>query len=69
MDEKYYLAHQCAEEDSAGVVQLTEQEHKAVQKFLDQVYKFSGGYCGTCSIGIESFNSKEEAENKLCPVY
>ena len=65
MEEKYYIAYQNAEDQSSGIVCLTDEEHKAVKKFLSQVYSFSGGYCGTCGIEDKSFPSVEEAQNSL----
>ena len=61
MEEKYYIACQSAEETASGVVCLTDEEHKAVKKFLEQVYSFSAGYCGSCGIDEKGYSDKEEA--------
>ena len=65
MEEKYYIAYQNAEDQSSGIVCLTDEEHKTVKKFLSQVHSFSGGYCETCGIEDKSFPSVEEAQNAL----
>ncbi len=65
MEEKYYIAYQSAEETSNGIVCLTDEEYKAVNKFLKQVYDFSAGYCGSCGINEKSYSNKEEAEIAL----
>lgn len=65
MNEKYYKAYQAAEEESHGVVRLTEEEHKAVVKFLTQVYGFGGGWCGSCSIDEVPFDTEESAQESL----
>ena len=61
MEEKYYITCQSAEEIALGVVALTDDEHKAVKKFLEQVYNFYTGYCGSCEIGEKGYFDKEEA--------
>jgi len=67
--EKYYKAYQSAEDMVSGIVHLTEEEHKAVQKFLSQVNIFidgyGGGYCGSCAIDEMTFDTIEEAEESL----
>lgn len=63
--EKYYIASQSAETESQGIVHLTEAEYKAVLKFLNQVHKFSSGYCGYCYISEKAYDSKYEAEIAL----
>lgn len=65
MEEKYYIACQSAEETSYGIVLLTDEEYKAVSKFLKQVYSFSARYCGSCGIDEKSYLDKEEAEIAL----
>lgn len=62
---KYYKAYQHAEEQSDGIVHLTEDEYKAVKKFLEQVYNFSDGWCGTCGIEEKAFDTEEEAQESL----
>lgn len=63
--EKYYIARQCAEEECAGVVKLTDDEYAAVRKFLDQVYDFSSGYCGSCGIGKNPYETYNDAQESL----
>ena len=65
MKENYYIACQSAEERSDGIVKLTEDEHKAVKKFLEQVYNFEGGYCGSCGIDEKGYSTEEEAQEVL----
>lgn len=69
MKEKYYIAYQTAEEQSYGIVHLTEEEHKAVQKFLQQVYNFSSGYCGSCGVEEKAYTNEEEAQAALYEQY
>lgn len=64
--EKYYIAYQMAESESEGVVKLTDEEFKAVTKFLDQVSNFEDrSYCGTCGINPTPYATEEEAREKL----
>ena len=65
--EKYYKARQSAEAAASGIVHLTEEEYRAVQKFLSQVYEFSRVevYCGSCGIDETAFDTEEEAEASL----
>ena len=65
MAEKYYKAYLSAEEEAYGVVKLTEEEHKAVVKFLNQVHEFSYGWCGSCDIDNVSFNTIDEVQESL----
>lgn len=63
--EKFYKAYQSAEESSSGVVALTDEEYKAVEKFLKQVHAFISGWCGSCGIDPEAFKTENEACESL----
>lgn len=69
MKVKYYIASQIAEEISAGVVALTEDEYNAVTNFLTQVSKFDSRqgcvYCGACNVMDTAYNTREEAQTAL----
>lgn len=59
--EQYYLAYQCAKGNNEGVVKLTKEGYKAVERFLDQVYSFVDGDCRYCCISTTSYDTEEEA--------
>ena len=65
MNNKWYIRCNSAEEYSYAVVQLNENEYKAVVKFLAADTVWGGGYTGTCCIIPHGFDTKEEALNAI----
>lgn len=65
MNNKWYIRCNSAEEDSYAVVQLTEDEYRAVVKFLSAEALYSSGFTGYCYIINYGFDTKEEALNAI----
>ena len=59
--EKWYVRCNSAEEDSYAIVQLNEDEYKAILKFVNAETVSGGGFTGTCHIINHGFDTKEEA--------
>ena len=59
----YYIMTQAAEESSCGVVKLTTEEAKTVNKALKELNQQISGWCGHCSIDLNNpYHTREEAE-------
>lgn len=66
MNAKWYVRCNSAEEDEYYVVQLTEDEYKAVVKFINNADYISGGcHCGACHIINHGFDTREEAVDAI----
>ena len=58
---KWYVRCNSADDDQYAVVQLDDDEIKAVTKFLSAERVSGGGYCGSCHLIYHGFDTKEEA--------
>lgn len=68
MTRKWYVAGTCAEGRSGFIVELSNAEFKAVQKFVDASgdnLVFDGGWSGSFWIDPTPYDTKEEA-NSAC---
>lgn len=61
----FYKVYQIGEQTSKGIVSLSEEEHKSVTKYLDEVDRLSWGDCGKNRLGDVPFNTYEEASESL----
>lgn len=66
----WYYGWDSAEGFDHFVVELTDQEYKAVQKFLDTdnrnyIPSYCEGYSGSTTLGEIRFDTKEDAINGL----
>lgn len=59
--EKYYIRDLSADGGATAVVALTDDEYKAVKKFLDAPNVFDDGYGGDCTISDIGYETYEEA--------
>lgn len=64
MNKKWYIVENTAEEQEVAIVELTDEEAKAVKKFLDtKIIIVSAEYVGYTEFFIDKpYNTKEEAE-------
>jgi hypothetical protein len=62
MNKRFYIFKQWAEENAYGIVELTEDEFKAVRKFLDTDYVIAGDWVGGRMLyDAYGFNTYDEA--------
>lgn len=59
--EKYYIRDLSAEGSATAVIALTDDEYKAVKKFLDAPNVVDYGYSGNCTISDIGYETYEEA--------
>ena len=59
--EYYYNASIAADEEYTTIVRLTKAEHKAVQKFLNQLHPHS--FCGYCEIGNIAYENEQDCKD------
>lgn len=60
--EYWYVGELCAENVYTTPIHLTEKEHEAVVKFLNQLNAKSFGYCGSCSIGDIAYLTERDCK-------
>lgn len=65
MMSKWYVRCNSAEDDCYAIVNLTEDEYKAVIKFLNADNVYGGGFCGNCYIINHGFDTREGALNAI----
>ena len=61
MEKRWYIFSQCAEEDSFGVIDLTEDEAAVVYRVTNADIIQGGGYTGAFRLSINNYATKEEA--------
>ena len=61
MNKKFYIFEQSAEDESYGIVELTNDEVIAVKKFLDAPIVIAGDWVGGMRIFDDRFDTYDEA--------
>ena len=64
-DKKWYIRVHWAEDDGYAVVCLTNSEAEVVRRALSEAIVVGGGYCGSCYLTDECFDTYEEAKEYI----
>lgn len=59
---RWYIFAQCAEEDSFGVVELTEEEAQVVYRVTNADTVKGGGYTGAFRLSLNNYATEEQAK-------